>query len=135
AVEAAEKGAPVPPSTVQPQALERVRKLLKAGRNLAAHLAMKEAAEGRLDNPEVLALLTLTARKVKAWGEALAVAQLRARVAPSADAYYELARLERATLKGDPLASLRQALELDPGHTSAGELLSDYEKQEKLAHR
>lgn len=134
-VEAEEKSAPVPASTVPPEALERVRKLLKAGRNIAAHHAMKELAEGRLDNPEVLQLLTLTARKVKAWGEALAVAQLRARVAPSADAYYELARLERATLKGDPLASLRRAVELDPGHQSAKELLSEYEKQEKLAHR
>lgn len=125
----------VPASSVPPEALERVRRLLKAGRSIAAHHAMKELAEGRLDNPEVLALLTFTARKVKAWGEALAVAHLRARVAPSADAYYELARLERATLKGDPLASLRRALELDPDHVRAQELLSDYEKQEKLAHR
>lgn len=122
-------------NALDPAELERVRKLLKSGRAIAAHHAMKLLAEGRLDNPDVLALLTQTARKVKAWGEALSVANLRVRVAPSAEAYIELARLERATLQGSPLVSLRSALALDPENGRARELLSEYEKQEKLAHR
>ena len=120
---------------LDPVRKERVERLLKAGRYIAAHHEMKQLAEGKLDNPDVLALLTQTARKVKAWGEALAVAQLRVRVAPTPAAYIELAKLERATLQGDPLATVRKALDLDPDNSRARELLSDYEKQEKLAHR
>lgn len=120
---------------VDPQELDQVRRLLKSGRSIAAHDAMKRIAEGRLDQPEVLALLTQTARRVKAWGEALSVASLRVRIEPSADAYIELARLERATLKGDPLVSLRAALAIEPDNSRALELISAFEKQEKLAHR
>jgi hypothetical protein len=72
---------------------------------------------------------------VKAWGEALEAGSERVRLYPSADAYIELAKLEHATLQGDPLLSLRRSLELSPENSRAKELLSNYEQKGRLAGR
>jgi eukaryotic-like serine/threonine-protein kinase len=122
-------------SEVPDKQLDLVRMLLKKGKLTTAHHEMREIARHREGEEAVLALLTQTARGVRAWGEALDAASERVRLHPTAAAYIELAKLEHATLKGDPMLSLRRSLEFDPENFRAKELLSSYERERKLAGR
>jgi len=115
--------------------LDLVRMLLAKGKPTTAHHEMREIAKHRAGEEAVLALLTQSARGVRAWGEALDAATEQVRLYPSATAYVELAKLEHATLQGDPVLSLRRSLELDPENFRAKELLSSYERERKLAGR
>jgi len=108
--------------------------LLKRGQKIAAHHKMKALALARPDDARVLEGLTLTAKGVKAWGEALSAAAKRVQIAPSPAAYLVLSRLERATLSGNPRATLENLLRLYPDYGPAQDLLAEYKGQE-LAHR
>lgn len=130
--EAQARGGPV---SLSHSELDVARTLLKSGKTIAAHHHARELADSHPKDVEVMRTLVETARAVRAWGEALEAASRVVALEPSADGYYELARLERATLNGDPIVSLQKALMLDKSHERARALLSRYERDDRLARR
>jgi len=115
--------------------LDAVLGLLKSGNAINAHHRMKKLASDNPNDARVQAALVQTAKGVQAWGEALEAATRVVAFDPTAEAYYELARLERATLQGDPIVSLQKALLLDKSLERARALLSRYERDDRLARR
>lgn len=112
----------------------KILELQGRGQKIAAHHKMKALAYSNPTHPRVLEGLTLTAKAVKAWGEALEAATRRVAVEPTPAARVELARLERATLQGHPVATLQALLKEHPDYEPAQALLAEYTNQ-KLARQ
>ncbi|MCH2109741.1 MAG: serine/threonine protein kinase [Polyangiaceae bacterium] len=129
------------PARVQPSVNKGLEKEVTAALRLQsdnqaikAHHQMKLLAHKHPESVPVHAALIKTARGVKAWGEALTAAKSVVVRRGSADDYIELAKLEAATLQGDPVASLKRAVELEPDNQRAKIILQAY-LEKRVARR
>ncbi len=105
------------------------------GARINAHHKMKKLWEQHPNNAEVARGLATTARGVQAWGEAYEAAQFWAKAAPSKEASLALAKLQKATLRGNPVTTLEILLREYPEFSEAQELLRKYLEDERLASR
>lgn len=132
------------PALVAPKAqsavevrVEHLLGLFRRGRKTEAHHEMKLLAAKHPEDARVAEGLVTTAPSVGAWGEALGAARRWNRLEPSARSVVAVARLERATLSGDPVATLHAASARYPGDADIEKLLATCldERAERLARR
>ncbi|HSC85781.1 MAG TPA: serine/threonine-protein kinase [Polyangiaceae bacterium] len=129
----AEANEPTPATTPEDDEIQAILALAARGQKIAAHHKMKVLVERRPEDPRVLAGLVVTAKGVKAWGEALDAATRRARLDESTESLMDLARLEKVTLHGDPAATLERLLARFPDYAPAKELLAELRAQASLS--
>ncbi len=117
--------------------VEQLLTLFRRGRKTEAHHEMKLLATKYPEDARVAEGLVTTAPSVGAWGEALGAARRWNRLEPSARSVVAVARLERATLSGDPVATLHAASARYPGDADIEKLLATCldERAERLARR
>ncbi len=108
--------------------------LLEQKQKIKAHQQLKDLSQLAPDDISVCVALVQTARGVRAWGEAFVAATHAVQLRGSAYDYIELAKLQKATTQGDPVASLEKALSIEPNHLRAKRLLQRYTGR-KLASR
>lgn len=104
------------------------------GSRISAHHKMKQLSQRAPQNVAVARGLVVTARGVKAWGEAYDAAEFWLKMTNSAEAGVAFARLQKATLRGNPIATLKKVLQSDPEYKPAIDLLDQYEET-KVATR
>ncbi len=114
--------------------VEAILALKKRGARIKAHHQMKRLALHSPNNIAVARGLVSTARGVKAWGEAYRAAQFWSKQAGTPEAGVALARLQRATLRGNPIKTLEEVLRTNPDFSEAEKLLAKY-RGKKLATR
>ncbi len=114
--------------------VEEVLALAERGNHITAHHRMKKMAVDFPENPEVARGLVSTARGVKAWGEAYDAAELWMNQTQDPAAGVAFARLQKATLRGNPIKTLEQVIQLNPDYEPAQKLLAEYQDK-KLASR
>ncbi len=88
------------------------------GFNAIKHLAWKNPKD-----PRALKAYSFAAVSMKAWGEAYRAAYNWAQVDSSADARLQLAKMERATSRGNYRSTLKKLLAEYPNHPEASEML------------
>ncbi len=115
--------------------VEEILALKARGARINAHHKMKALWEEHPKSAEVARGLAETARGVKAWGDAYDAAEFWAKNAPSKEAYLALAKLQKATLRGNPITTLEILLREFPDYEEAQALLGKYMADEKLASR
>jgi eukaryotic-like serine/threonine-protein kinase len=124
--------APVDPLTPE---VDEILELKERGARINAHHKMKALWAQHPNNVEVARGLSQTAQGVSAWGEAYSAAQFWADQSGSRQALLALAKLQKATLRGNPMATLHTTLEKYPDFAEARALLEKYLSDEKLAAR
>lgn len=115
--------------------VDELLELRNRGARINAHHKMKALFEKYPNNAQVARGLSQTAQAVNAWGEAYDAAVLWVKAAPSEQALLNLAKLEKATLRGNPVITLRNLLKEYPANPEAQQLLSRYMADEQLATR
>jgi serine/threonine-protein kinase len=125
---------PAPLDPRKPE-VDEILELKERGARINAHHKMKALWAKHPNNVEVARGLSQTAQGVSAWGEAYAAAQFWAEHSGSAQAMLALAKLQKATLRGNPVATLHSALEKYPDFAEGRSLLEKYLSDEKLATR
>lgn len=123
--------APSDPLTPQ---VERLLDLNGRGAHINAHHKMKLLWAENVGSVAVARGLTATARAVKAWGEAYDAALFWMTHSEDPEAALEFAKLQKATLRGNPVTTLEQLLSSRPDYEPAKKLLERY-RGEKLAAR
>ncbi|NLE87707.1 MAG: serine/threonine protein kinase [Myxococcales bacterium] len=111
-------------------ALERVRR----GQRIEGYNVLKAIA---LEHPQHAGAQrgwSLSAIQVKAWGEALRAARSWAELEPSAEARLHLAKMEKATVRGDAIKTLEELLAEHPSYAEAQALLDEY-RRDRVAQR
>ncbi|MGC4093674.1 MAG: hypothetical protein QM756_38395 [Polyangiaceae bacterium] len=143
-VAASETSAPEPveaaPARELPEAvskaLDEAKALTEKGRELRALDVLRRAAERHRDSPELLGALSQALQKNRSWGEAVKVARQRVEFDASADARFDLARLERATGHRERAIALLNGLTDDTQQGSAArELLKTLSGASRVALR
>lgn len=89
------------------------------GNRLKGFNAIKRLAWTHPKDPRALEAYSEAAVAMKAWGEAYRAAYNWAQVDPSADAQLQLAKMERATSRGNYRHTLKKLLEKNPEHPEA----------------
>ncbi len=107
--------------------VEEILRLQARGNKIHAHHLMKQLLTGHEDSAAVQRGIVTTARGVAAWGEALSAARRWVALSPTSEARIALARLQRATLDGDAVVTLREVLRDDPENQEARSLLASLE--------
>lgn len=125
-----------PTSLADPLAedVSAVLKQWKRGSKIAAHHQMKRLREQHPESVAVARGMVMTARSVKAWGEAYDAAQFWMTHSSEPEASIAFAKLQRATLRGNPVATLQGVLLSHPDYAPARDLLAKYQGK-KLATR
>lgn len=114
--------------------VEEILALKKRGAHINAHHKMKLLWAENVGSIAVARGLTETARSVKAWGEAYDAALFWMTHSDDPRAAVEFARLQKATLRGNPVTTLEQLLSSRPDYEPAKKLLERY-RGEKFAAR
>lgn len=114
--------------------VDEVLALARRGARIKAHHQMKKMAVDFPGNVEVSRGLVTTARGVKAWGEAYEAAKFWMAESNDPAAGVAFARLQKATLRGNPLQTLKTVLEKNPDYEPAQKLLHRYQEK-KFASR
>lgn len=126
--------APAPERDPFQEEVERVLAIYNSGSKISAHHQMKRLAEGAPESIAVARGIVTTAQGVEAWGEAYAAAEMWLQKTQDPEAGVVFARLQKATLRGNPLETLKKVLESHPDFVPAQDLLVKYEGK-KLAVR
>lgn len=122
-----------PPASEHPE-VRVALDLLKRGQKIAAHHKMKALAAAEPADARVFSALVQTAKGVKAWGEALDAARRKLELDPNPEAFLQVARLEKMTLRGNPVTTLESLLRAYPDNSEGASLLAEYTGRE-LARR
>lgn len=117
------------------QQVQSILALSARGARINAHHKMKTLHAEYPESLSVARGLVSTARSVKAWGEAYDAAEYWMTHSDEAEAGVAFARLQRATLRGDAVETLKGVLESHPGYQPAVLLLEKYQKSERTAAR
>ncbi len=105
----------------------RILEIFESGSPISAHHQMKRLAEGAPESVAVARGLVVTARGVKAWGEAYEAAEKWLDKTGAPEAGVAFARLQKATLRGNPVETLQKVLEKNPDFEPAIALLAKYQ--------
>jgi serine/threonine protein kinase len=116
------------------QEVERILAVYKNGSKINAHHQMKRLAEGAPQSIAVARGIVTTAQGVEAWGEAYTAAEMWLQKTQDPEAGLVFARLQKATLRGNPVDTLKEVLKAHPDFVPAQELLTKYEGK-KVATR
>ncbi len=108
--------------------------LVEQGQRIKAYNRLKSLAAKHPDRADVQRGWSISSVSVKRWGEALKAANAWVELDPSADALLHLAKMEKATVRGDAVRTLEVLLEAHPSHEEARKLLDDY-RRDRLARR
>jgi hypothetical protein len=124
-----------PRKTVDPLQgeVDEILGLYHRGSHIKAHHQMKKLSQRAPQNVAVAKGLVVTARGVKAWGEAYDAAEFWLKMTNSSEAGVAFARLQKATLRGNPISTLNKVLETDPEYKPAIDLLDKYEEKKVAA--
>lgn len=114
--------------------VDRILDIYEHGSKISAHHQMKRLAEGAPLSVAVARGLVTTAQGVGAWGEAYTAAEMWLDKTQEPEAGVAFARLQKATLRGNPVDTLKAVLEKHPDFLPAQELLAKYEGK-KMASR
>lgn len=100
--------------------------MMSAGSKIKGFNALRRLGKKNPEVPSVLQAWSYAAVQMKAWGEAHRVAKRWAKVDPSVDARLHLARLERATGRGNPRATVRKLAREYPDNAEVQKALATY---------
>jgi hypothetical protein len=114
--------------------VQEILSLYRKGSKIAAHHRMKKLAHQAPQSVAVARGTVMTARGVKAWGEAFDAAKLWYERTSAPEAGVAFARLEKATLRGNPIQTLEKVLAAHPDFLPAQDLLEKY-RAKKVASR
>jgi len=114
--------------------IESLLALKKRGARINAHHKMKKLSAKHPGSVAVARALVETARSVKAWGEAYTAAEFWMKNSAEPEAGVAFARLQKATLRGNPVETLRGVVKAHPEFAAAKSLLAKYEGK-KVASR
>jgi hypothetical protein len=106
--------------------VESILALHRRGAKINAHHQMKKLSLKHPGSVTVARGIVTTARGVKAWGEAYDAAELWLNKTSSAEAGVAFARLQKATLRGNPVETLEGVLKAYPEFAPAKKLLEKY---------
>ncbi len=132
-----ERAATTTDSAVQDDIAKRVADslaLVSQGQRIKGYNRLKELASQHPERADVQRGWSLASVAVKAWGDALRAAHNWALLEPSPTARLHLAKMEKATVRGDAVKTLELLLEADPTHGEARRLLDEY-RRDRLARR
>lgn len=124
-------------TTVADELLERIEaglERVRRGQRIEGYNALKAIALKHPQHAGAQRGWSLGAIQVKAWGEALRAARSWAELEPSAEARLHLAKMERATVRGDAIKTLEELLDEHPSYAEAQALLDEY-RRERVAQR
>jgi hypothetical protein len=116
------------------QEVADILSLKRRGARINAHHKMKKL---QMIHPQSVAVargVVQTAQGVKAWGEAYDAAEFWMTHSNDPEAGTVFAKLQRATLRGNPVTTLQKVVESHPDFAPARVLLAKYQG-EKLATR
>lgn len=116
------------------QAIARAFELVERGQRIEGYNRLKAIALAHPRRADAQKGWSLSAIKVKAWGEALRAARNWVELEPTAEARLHLAKMEKATVQGDAIKTLEALLAEHPAHDAARALLEEYQR-ERLAQR
>lgn len=108
--------------------------LVERGQRIEGYNRLKALAAEHPTRPDAQRGWSLSAIKVKAWGEALRAARTWVELEPTAESRLHLARMEKATVQGDAIKTLEALLAEHPAHAAARALLEEY-RRERVAQR
>jgi hypothetical protein len=114
--------------------VDRILETYERGSKISAHHQMKRLAEGAPGSIAVARGIDITALGVQAWGDAFAAGEMWLEKRGEPEAGLAFARLQKATLRGNPVDTLRKVLTAHPDFLPAQELLAKYEGK-KMASR
>lgn len=104
------------------------------GQRIEGYNKLKAIALEHPARPDAQRGWSLSAIKVKAWGEALRAARSWVELEPSAEARLHLAKMEKATVQGDAIKTLETLLAEHPSFAEARTLLDEY-RRDRVAQR
>lgn len=107
--------------------VDEALELYTRGAKINAHHQMKKLLAQHPRSIAVMRGVVTTARGVQAWGEAYEAAEFWLNETGSPDAGVAFARLQKATLRGNPVETLESVLKSHPDHLAAQDLLKKYQ--------
>ncbi len=108
--------------------------LVQRGQRIKGYNRLKALALRHPERADVQRGWSLASVAVKAWGDALRAAHNWVALEPSPAARLHLAKMEKATVRGDAVKTLELLLEADPTHGEARRLLEEYQR-DRIARR
>lgn len=123
AVPASKQVAAVDPLQLE---VEKIMGIYNEGSKIRAHHEMKNLSEKYPKNMTVAQGVVTTARGVQAWGEAYSAAEFWLNESGAPEAGVAFARLQKETLRGNPVETLEGVLKKHPGYSPAQKLLEKY---------
>lgn len=116
------------------RSIEAALDLVARGQRIEGYNKLKALALEHPGRADAQRGWSLSAIRVKAWGEALRAARSWVELEPSAEARLHLAKMEKATVQGDAIKTLEELLAEHPSLTEAQALLDEY-RRARVAQR
>lgn len=116
------------------RSIEAALDLVARGQRIEGYNKLKALALEHPERADAQRGWSLSAIRVKAWGEALRAARSWVELEPSVEARLHLAKMEKATVQGDAIKTLEELLAEHPSHAEAQTLLDEY-RRARIAQR